>query len=374
VEPGDLFDDDPSFRAPPSPEDRLWRHPSELGWTPRQGGRGRPTAVLALLSGVAGAAFAIGVLAATGTLSTRVRSHDVIQREMAAPLAIQTISDSELDQLASAVMPSVVVLRIDGASAPSGAGVVFRDDGHVLTNAHVVASATSVEAVFRDGRTASAKVVGTDRLTDLAVLKLSGDGPFVPAAFGTSDGVAVGDLTVAVGTQVSSGVVSALGREISAEGELVLDDLIQTDAEIDPASSGGALLRDDGGLIGITTAYAGSSRMGFATPVDVARVVADDLVALGRVRVAWLGIRGTSAPDSGGVVVAELFAGGPAEVAGLVAGDVIRRIDGHPVASMTQLRIVLRRSHPGESVRAVFDRDGRRHELQVVLAERESAG
>jgi len=330
--------------------------------------------MLAVMSGIAGAALAIGVLAATGTLGTRVRSHDVVRREMAQPLAIRTVSDSELDQLASAVMPSVVVLRIDGASAPAGAGVVFRDDGHVLTNAHVVASAASVEATFQDGRTAAAKVVATDRLTDLAVLKLSGDGPFVPAAFGTSDGVAVGDLAVAVGTQVSSGVISALGREISAQGGIMLDDLIQTDAEIDPTSSGGALLRPDGAVIGITTAYAGSSRVGFATTVDVARVVADDLVALGRVRVAWFGIRGTSAPDGGGVVVAELLAGGPAELAGLVAGDVIRRIDGHPIASMTELRVVLRRSHPGESVRAVFDRAGQRHEALVALAERAAAG
>jgi S1-C subfamily serine protease len=168
-------------------------------------------------------------------------------------------------------------------------------------------------------------------------------------------------------------VISALGREIPADAGRVLDDLIQTDAEIDPTSSGGALLRHDGALIGITTAYAGTSQMGFATPVDVARVVADDLVALGRVRAVWFGIRGTSAPDGGGVVVAELFAGGPAELAGLVAGDVIRRIDGHPVASMTDLRVLLRRSHPGETVRAVYDRAGKRHELQVALAERATA-
>jgi S1-C subfamily serine protease len=191
---------------------------------------------------------------------------------------------------------------------------------------------------------------------------------------GTSDGVAVGDTAIAVGTRVSPGVVSALGREVSGEGGPALEDLIQTDATIDQTSSGGALLRDDGAVIGITTGRSGSSQVGFATPVDVARVIADDLVTLGRVRSVWLGIRGTSAPDGGGVVVAEAIADGPAQRAGIVDGDVIRRIDGHPVASMAQLRIVLRRNHPGDAVRAVFDRKGQRREVRLTVAERPTTG
>jgi putative serine protease PepD len=373
VESGDLFDDD-SFRAPPSPDDRLWRHPSEIGGVAQPRRRRRPTAALAVASGMCGAALAVGALALTGSLGTRVLSRDVVEREAAPVLTLSRVSDDTASRLAGSVTPSIVLLRIDGASTPSGAGVVFRDDGHVLTNAHVVGSATAVVAELSDGRSAAAEVVGTDHETDLAVLKLTGDGPFVPAVLGTSDGVAIGDTAVAVGARVTTGVISALGREITADGGRTLDDLMQTDAEIEVTSSGGALLRHDGAVIGITTAYAGMRGMGFATPVDVARVVADDLVAHGRVRSVWLGIRGTSAPDGGGVVVAEVFVDGPAAIAGLVAGDVIRRIDGHPVSSMAHLRVILRRTHPGDAVLAVYDRDGRRRETPVRLAERAPTG
>jgi len=374
VESGDLFDDE-SFRAPPSPDDRLWRHPSEIGRmapTPR---RRRPTAALAVASGVGGAVLAIGVLAVTGSLGTRVLSREVIEREATRPIVtLSNVSDDATARLAESVSPSIVLLRIDGASSPSGSGVVFRDDGHVLTNAHVVGSATAIVAALSDGRTVEATVVGTDDDTDLAVLQLSGDGPFVPAVLGTSDGVAIGDMAVAVGSRVTAGVISALGREITAVGGRTLDDLMQTDAEIDVTSSGGALLREDGAVIGITTAYAGMKGVGFATPVDVARVIAEDLVTHGRVRPVWLGIRGTSAPDGGGVVLAEVFADGPAASAGLVAGDVIRRIDGHPVSSMTHLRVLLRRTHPGDAVLAVYDRAGSRRQASIVLAERATTG
>lgn len=374
MESGDNFDDDSSFRSPPSPDDRLWRHPSELGQVPPPAKRRRTAAAIVVASGVTGAALAVGMLVATGTLTAHVRSRAVLEREIAQPIQLKAISDNDVERLADAVRPSIVVLRIDGASAPAGAGVVFRDDGHVLTNAHVVSTATTVDATLSDGRTMPAKVLGTDRDTDLAVLALQGPGPFEPAWMGTSDGVAVGDTAIAVGTRVSPGVVSALGREVSGEGGPALEDLIQTDATIDQTSSGGALLRDDGAVIGITTGRSGSSQVGFATPVDVARVIADDLVTLGRVRSVWLGIRGTSAPDGGGVVVAEAIADGPAQRAGIVDGDVIRRIDGHPVASMAQLRIVLRRNHPGDAVRAVFDRKGQRREVRLTVAERPTTG
>jgi S1-C subfamily serine protease len=370
VESGDLFDDE-SFRTPPSPDDRLWRHPSEIGWVAQPRRRHRPTAALAVASGVCGAVLAIGALAMTGSLGTRVLWRDVIERESAKPiLTLTSVSDDTASRLAGSVAPSVVLLRIDGARTPSGAGVVFRDDGHVLTNAHVVGAAATVVAELHDGRTTEAEVVGIDHETDLAVVKLSGEGPFVPAVLGTSDGVAVGDATVAVGARVTTGLISALGREIEGDDGRTLDDLMQTDAEIDLVSSGGALLRDDGAVIGITTAYAGMDGIGFATPVDVARVIADDLVAHGRVRPVWIGIRGISAPDGGGVVLAEVFAGGPAAAAGLVDGDVIRRIGGHPVSSMTHLRVLLRRTHPGDAVVTVYDRDGRRRETSVRLAER----
>ena len=261
-------------------------------------------------------------------------------------------------------------LRVDGAAGRAGSGVVFRNDGHVLTNAHVVSGATTITATTASGHTVSAHVVGTDDDTDLAVLKLDGSGPFTPAVLGTTDGTAVGDPAVAVGAEVSSGVVSALGREITPQPGATLVDMIQTDAQVDTASSGGALLASDGSVIGITTASAGSSRVGFATPVDVARAVADDLLQVGRVRDVWLGLKGSSAPDSGGVVIAEVITAGPAQLAGLMAGDVVRRIGGHPVATVSELRIALRRTHPGDPVPIVYDRNGTRHTAIVVLVER----
>jgi putative serine protease PepD len=378
VETGEPFDDDAPFRRPPSPEDRLWRHPSELAWSappaevkaPRH-----PGAALAVASGVAGAILAVGAVALTGSLDTRVDPDDTrsLQRQATLPVvATSAVDNNDTELLARTVAPSIVLLHIDGNEQHTGSGVVFRDDGHVLTNAHVVASAATIGARLADGRRARVKVVATDLATDLAVLKLTSGGPFVPASLGTSDGVAVGDPTLAVGANVASGVISALGREITTDGR-TLEDLIQTDAPIDPTSSGGALLRSDGTVIGITTAWASGSRMGFATPVDVARAVAEELLAAGRVRTVWLGIKGTSAPDGGGVVIAELVPEGPAHAAGLVVGDVVRRIDGHPVSSMSHLRIVLRRSHPGDAVRVVLDRGGHRHEMPVVLAERSSS-
>jgi len=340
-----------------------------MGWAQIPAKRSRGAMALIVASGVAGAVLAVGVLAATGSLGTRIKSHDVVERVRPALVTTGT-TDADADRLAQAVAPSIVRLRVDGTTSRVGSGVVFRDDGHVLTNAHVIGGATTITATTASGHTVTAKVVGTDDDTDIAVLKLDGNGPFTPAVLGTTDGTAVGDPTVAVGANVSSGVVSALGREITPEAGATLVDMIQTDAEIDAASSGGALLAADGSVIGITTAYAGNSRLGFATPVDVARAVADDLLEVGRVRDVWLGIKASSAPDGGGVAVAEVITAGPAQQAGLTAGDVVRRVDGHPVATMSALRILLRRNHPGDPVPIVYDRNGTRHTAVVVLTER----
>ena len=370
MEPGDLFDDDSSFRSPPPPDDRLWRHPSELGW-PDGPARRRTTATLAAVSGLAGAVLAVGLLAATGSLGTRVESHEVLEREAVHPVvAASGITDDAADDLARAVSPSIVQLRSPADRRPLGAGVIFRDDGHVVTNAHVVGTATTVQATLANGHVVTARVIGTDPDTDLAVLHLDSGGPFVPAVLGTTDGIAVGDLAVVVGAGVSSGVVSAIGRDVTPVPGTTLVDMIQTDAGADRMSSGGAVLGADGSVIGITTAYAATSQLTFATPVDVARAVADDLLDLGHVRTVWLGLKGSAAPDGGGVAVAEVVPSGPLQQAGLAAGDVIRRVDGHPVASMTALRVVLRRRHPGDPVRVMYERNGRRKAADVVLAER----
>jgi putative serine protease PepD len=363
VEPGDVFDADepPAFRTPPAPDDRLWRHPSELRWAGPPARRRVPWPVV-VLAGITGAALAVGGLAVTGALGGHT---EIVVRQATLPgvAAFTSGADPAVARVAATVTPAVV--RLDG-----GSGVVFRSDGHVLTNAHVVGADDRLEAVFPSGVTIAARVVGRDESTDLAVVKLDGDGPFPTAVLGTSDGMAVGQPTIVVGATVTAGMVSALGREIPRGEGLVLLDMIQTDAPVAPRSSGGALVDGDGTVVGIANAPAGSHGLGFATPVDIARAVADDLLGHGRVRLVWLGIKGSTAPDGGGVAVAHAVAGGPAAAAGIHADDVIRRIGSHPVASMTSLWAALRRHHPGEPVTVVYDRGDDRGTAVVVLAER----
>lgn len=356
VETGDIFDadDDPAFRFPPDPDDRLWRHPSELAWAPR---RDRGPWALAAVSALAGAVLAVGLLAAAGDLGRTVESREVVEREAVRPAVSTGAADTDPDRVAEAVASSIVRIK---AGDRTGAGVVYRDDGHVLTSADLTGKESSVEAELPGGRRLTGRVVGVDEETDIAVVKLDGDGPFTPATLGTSDGVAVGDTAVAVGATVSGGVVSAVNA----------DDVIVTDAPMEPGSSGGALLDAQGTVVGITNGRAGGGRMGAATPIDVARAVADDLLQLGHVRVAWIGLRGGDAPDGAGIAVAEVVTGGPADASGLRAGDVVRRIGGHPVSTLAALRVTLRRNHPNDQVAVVYDRDGRRRTGVVVLTER----
>jgi putative serine protease PepD len=168
---------------------------------------------------------------------------------------------------------------------------------------------------------------------------------------------------------VPTGVICALGREIPGPSGGMLYDMIQTDAPLDDSATGGALVDDSGAVIGIAMA---NKAWRCATPVDVARTVAEELLAVGHVRTVWFGIRGTSASDGTGVVVARLMEGAPASTAGLRDGDVIRRVDGRPVTSMTTLRMVLRRRHPGDRVMVVYERAGKRRSAAVSLTERPS--
>lgn len=386
MEEGQEFegDDAPVFRAPLPPDDRLWRHPSELGRPAPAPVARRGAWPLALASGLTGAVLAVGLLAATGLLTRRGEAPEVLVREAVHP-ASATVGGSgppDVARIAREVEPAIVRLDVTGDDESVGSGVLFRTDGHVLTNAHVVDGAKRVVAVLTDGRSMGAHVVGLDPTTDIAVVKLDEGGPYPTVVFGTTDGLAVGEAAIAIGSplglrggsSVTVGVVSALGREVSPKDGPVLADMVQTDAAITSGSSGGALLDGSGSLIGITTAYAkddlGNSGLGFATPVDVARAVADDLLAMGRVRAVWLGVRGSAAVDGGGVTVAAVNDGGPAATGGLRAGDVIRRVDARPVTSMSGLRVTLRRRHPGDRVSVVYDRDGKRRTAVVALAER----
>src|ERR1700751_2484403 len=239
-----------------------------------------------------------------------------------------------------------------GTGESLGSGVVFTGDGFLLTNAHVVGQANAGTAAFSDGTSVPFRVVGADPLSDLAVLRADGATP-EPAELGEADQLVVGHLVVAVGNplglagSVTAGVVSALGRSLPARGR-VIEDVIQTDAALNPGNSGGALADAEARVVGINTAVAGVG-LGLAVPVNATtRKIISALMADGRVRRAYLGLAMMPGPVPAawrerlgrktGLLVAQVVAGGPADRAGLRAGDLLLTVAGKPVAVSQDLQ------------------------------------
>ncbi|MCU1462255.1 MAG: Peptidase [Acidimicrobiales bacterium] len=386
--PFDDGDEGPVFREPPPADDRLWRHPSELGPVAIADRRG-PWAV-AVVSGLIGAALAVGLVAvAWGTNTRTIRT---VER-LGVPAPAQTVSAAgpspvDIAQKARPAITQVIVRGRNGNAIASG--VIFRTDGHVMTNSHVVLGAESVHVVLADGKQIAAKVIGTDLDTDLAVLKIDGD-HYPVAVLGSAAQLKVGQyamtigdpLGLAGGPSATAGIISALHRHISAkdDGRPLLD-MIQTDAPISTGSSGGALLDSSGLVVGITTAIgvsdAGADGLGFATPIDVARSVADEIIARGHVVHAWIGLDGQDMDTTidpaldvdGGAVVGRVVDGGPAAKAGLHVTDVIIAVDGKTVMGIGELVIDLRGHKPGDVVTLSVVRGHERKLMRVTLAER----
>jgi len=256
--------------------------------------------------------------------------------------------------VAAAVLPSVASLTV-ATSRGTGAGSasVITDDGHLLTSAHVVAGARSVEAAFLDGTVVRADVAGTDPLSDLAVLRAQDDVP-PPLPFGDAAGLRVGQLVIALGNplglagSVTAGIVSALGRSLPTASGRVVDEVIQTDAALNPGNSGGVLADGAGRMVGVNTALAGIG-VGLAVPVNAStRHIIDALMHHGRVRRAWLGIAGTQvtlSPELAtrmgsrtGLQVVEVSPGSAAAVAGLRRGDIVVSLDGNRVVTATAVQ------------------------------------
>jgi len=391
--------DDPTedvrFSIPPPPDDRLWRHPSELGMSGRRAGDRHPSPLwLALAAGVAGAVVTLAVLALLGRLGGHEdRAEPAVIRQVAQPVAAPVAGSASVVRIAEEARPAIAKVRVqEDDAASSGSAVLYRDDGPLLTNAHVVDGADTIEVSLADGSTSEAQVVGTDELTDIAVLRIpvAEDGrPYPTAVLGTAADLAVGQPVVAIGSplglaggsSVTTGVVSALGREVETDGASLLD-MVQTDAAISPGSSGGALLDGTGAVIGITTAVGvsevGAEGLGFAVPVDVARSVAEEIITTGHAVHVWLGVSGSdldrrSAEDlgvGGGARVEQVVDGSPADDAGVVPSDVIVAVEEEAVASMSGLVIALREREPGDEVALDVVRDGDRRRVVVALVER----
>jgi S1-C subfamily serine protease len=317
-----------------------------------------------------------------------------------APLSLPTEREA-LDVYSQAVVgvaervtPSVANLRVTRrtragrAPAGAGSGVALTPDGFLLTSAHVVAGrGRAGRASFTDGREMSFSVVGADPLSDLAVLRADGDG-LQAAELGDAEGLRVGQLVVAIGNphgfagSVTAGVVSALGRSLPAgtrRAVRVIDNVIQTDAALNPGSSGGALVDSAGRVVGINTAVAGVG-LGLAVPINAAtRRVVGALMTEGRVRRAYLGIAGgprplppkarALSPLPTAVEVIEVMASTPAERAGLRTEDLIVEVDGEPVGAVDDLQRLMVADTIGRPIAVRAVRHGRELSLTLVPEE-----
>ncbi len=268
-----------------------------------------------------------------------------------------------------------------------GSGVIMSPEGYVLTNNHVVEGADAIEVVLADARSASAKVIGTDPESDLAVLRIQLDK--LPAiTLGNSDALQVGDQVLAIGNPfgvgqtVTSGIVSALGR--NQLGINTFENFIQTDAAINPGNSGGALTDINGHLLGINTAIysrsGGSMGIGFAIPVSTAKQVLESIVKNGQVVRGWIGVEPNElTPElaqtfgiktAQGVIVTGVLNNGPAAAAGIRPGDVITQVDGQPIRTVSELLTRIAALAPGQPAPFVLQRRGQQVDTSVTPAQR----
>jgi S1-C subfamily serine protease len=349
---------------------------------------------VAIIAGALGAALASGFQLAGSFRSTRtVRA---VERVAATPPArivetATTTVDGSADAIAARLRPAIVQIDVDTpAGKATGSGVVFRSDGQVLTNEHLVRGASHISVVMSTGRRFTGRLVGSDPDTDVAVVHLQGSGTWPVVTMGTATELRTGQSVLAIASplglsgwpSLSRGVVNAIGRQISTQDGPSLLDMIQTDAAIAEESSGGALVDLSGAVIGITTAVElkGSKTdwTGFATPIDIAHRVADELIANGHAVHVWLGIDGGDLDPAqasklgvdGGAVVDHILRSSPAAQAGLQHADVITGVADHPVTSMAALMVTLRSRAPGDVVMLQVFRSGKPVTMPVTLARR----
>ncbi|WP_431835906.1 trypsin-like peptidase domain-containing protein [Cellulomonas sp. Y8] len=384
----------PGVLPPPMPE---------LGVPAPRRGRRRRRVPLGVVAGLVVAAFGAGLLG--GVVGARIERDDAHLADAGLPAAVGTgAGDRAPDSvagIAATVLPSVVSIEVSSASGGStGSGLVLRQDGYILTNHHVVAGAagagSSIVVLLADGSQLPGTIVGSTADYDLAVVKVEAEG-LTPLVLGDSDAVQVGDPVVAIGAPlglagtVTTGIVSALNRPVAAgDGteETAFINAIQTDAAINPGNSGGPLVNAAGEVVGINSAIAqppgtsatsgGSIGLGFAIPSNQARRTAEQLIETGVATYPVIGVLLDGSYTGEGVQVATepqgaqqpVTPGGPADRAGIRAGDVILAIDGRPVTASDELVVAIRARTPGDAVSLrVRAADGAERDVRVVLDE-----
>jgi S1-C subfamily serine protease len=340
-----------------------------------------------------------------GPSSVANYSEPVVQTSSGSRLNDSALLDAYSQAVVGAaekLSPSVV--KIDVAQAATtrsgeprerqggGSGFVFTPDGLILTNSHVVHEATRIQVSLADGRRFPASTIGDDPATDLAVVRVdvpNNDAPHLVAApLGDSQKLRVGQLAIAIGNPygfqytVTAGVVSALGRSLRSYSGRMIDDVIQTDASLNPGNSGGPLVTSDGQVIGVNTAtIMGAQGLCFAIGINTAKFVAGRLLQEGRIRRSYIGVEAQTTPlhrrlvrfynlpQETGVVVISVTAGSPGQKAGLREGDVIVALDGKPVAGVDDLHRLLTDARVGVSSSLTVLRWTERLELKVVPEE-----
>lgn len=341
-------------------------------------------AVVALVAGAVGGA--VGYTVARETLPGDAVAVAAAGASGAAGDVPALVAGS-VAEIASQVQPSVVQLIVAGEQGEgSGSGFVISRDGYIITNNHVAGVAGpggDIEVQFADGSKADGKFIGGSPGYDVAVVKVDRRG-LDRVAIGSSSDLKVGESVIAVGSPlglagtVTTGIVSALNRPVTAggEGETSFINAIQTDAAINPGNSGGPLLNANGEVIGVNSAIAsmgamggqvGSIGLGFAIPIDVAKRIADEIIATGKSTTPIIGVQLDMEFTGDGARIAEITPGGPADEAGLEAGDTIIAVNDRPLVDGTELVVTVRSQNPGDTVSLTVERGGQTLTIPVTL-------
>ena len=385
----------------------------------------RSILLIAVVAAVVGAGAAVGIVEGLGEGSGRTTTTVVQQAPLGSSDNASNNSDTGLTagEIYKRDAPGVVFVRsqiVQRTQSPfdfglpqeqhgeaTGSGFVIDKTGTILTNAHVVNGASKVTVQFEDKQSVDAKVLGKDESTDLALLQVNPEGlSLVPLTLGSSKGVQVGDPAIAIGNPfglertLTTGVISAVQRTIQAPNSFEIDDVLQTDAPINPGNSGGPLIDGTGKVIGINSQIAtggsdsnGSVGIGFAVPIDTAKQIIPDLKQSGRVDRGYLGVDALTVdkalkdvvPVAHGALVQKVAPGGPADKAGIHAGDLAATLDNHPIQlggdiitkvagkdirSDNDLEAAVADRTSGERVKVTLVRSGKVRTVEVTLGER----